>query len=618
MPYKYKRLPGSRTYADFTPEKLEECLEAVRSRRMTQREAETFYKISRATIKRKLKNQHSGKPGHPKVFTDEEELAFASHLNKLCEFGFPCNELDFRFVIKAYLGRQGRTVAMFKNNLPGRDWVKSFLDRHPNLSVRFAANIKRTRAAVDEKAITEYIQNVKKLVEDLPPENVYNYDETNMSDDPGRKKIICRRGTKYPERVMNTTKSSISVMFCGNAAGQSIPPYIIYKAENLWTTWTEGGPPGARYNRSKHGWIDLVIFEDWFTSHLLPILKKQEGRKVVIGDNLTSHLSINVIQLCEENNVHFVCLPPNSSHLTQPLDVAYFRPLKMKWKDVLDRWKQSDAGKRIGVLPKDQFPMLLRTVLEEIGPKMESNLQAGFKKAGLVPIDENQILSRLPNQDKSTTNADLSMIGDAFLQQLQEKRSEFVTPRTTKKKKLQVPPGQSVSVPVSDFCSINTNSSSNENNKYQEKNQKKKIHSKPSKTTIRKRKKTLEESTSEEDDTFSLRSGGESEISLYNSDEEPIGHLPMTFGKAKAQTLVSKDDLEIGNFVLVKWNEKEYPGVVLAIDAEGVKVDCMEPTLKAWRWPKNKDVLKYKFEDLVMKIQPPKLIKRGLFSLSGL
>lgn len=615
MPHKYKRLPGSRTYADFTPEKLEKCLEAVRSRRMTQREAEKFYKISRATIKRKLKNQHSGKPGHPRVFTDEEELAFASHLNKLCDFGFPCDELDFKFVIKAYLGRQGRTVALFKNNLPGRDWVKSFLHRHPSLSVRFAANIKRARAAVDERVISEYIQNVGKLLKDTPPENVYNYDETNMSDDPGRKKIICRRGTKYPERIMNTTKSSISVMFCGNAAGQSIPPYIIYKAENLWTTWTEGGPPGAKYNRSKHGWIDLLIFEDWFTNHLLPILKKQEGRKVVIGDNLTSHLSMNVIQLCDENNVHFVCLPPNSSHLTQPLDVAYFRPLKMKWKAVLDRWKQSDAGKRIGMLPKDQFPMLLRTVLEEIGPNLKSSLKAGFKKAGLVPIDENQIISRLPNQDKSKANADLSMIGDAFLQRLQEKRGEFVTPRTTKKKKLQVPPGQSVS--VSDFFS---SSVSVENSTRQEKGPKVKAPSKKTKNNIRKRQ-ILEDSTSEEDDVFSLRSGGDSDISLYNSDEEHIGQLPMCSLEVKSSSTpvpVMKDDLEIDNFVLVKWNEKEYPGIILAIEAEGVRVDCMEPTLKAWRWPKNKDVLLYKFEDVVKKIQPPKLIKRGLFSLTGL
>lgn len=271
MPSKYKRLPGSRKYKDFSTDRLQECLNAIRSGEMSQREAEAHFKISRSTIKRRLKSETPKSPGHPKVFTEEEERAFASHLDKICEYGFPVDELDFRFIVKSYLELHGRTVNVFKNNLPGRDWVKSFLIRHPQLSVRFASNIKRVRASIDQDILNEYMDNLSETIEGVPPENIYNYDETAMSDDPGRKKIICRRGCKYPERVINSTKSNISVMFCGNAAGASIPPYIIYKAEHLWTTWTENGPLGARYNRSKNGWIDLGIFEDWFTSHLLPI-----------------------------------------------------------------------------------------------------------------------------------------------------------------------------------------------------------------------------------------------------------------------------------------------------------------------------------------------------------
>nr|CAD7195993.1 unnamed protein product [Timema douglasi] len=63
-----------------------------------------------------------------------------------------------------------------------------------------------------------------------------------------------------------------------------------------------------------------------------------------------------------------------------------------------------------------------------------------------------------------------------------------------------------------------------------------KASSKTTKTTIRKRKQTLEDSTSEEDDAFSLRSGGDSDISLYNSDKEHIGHVSMTFCQTKAKS----------------------------------------------------------------------------------
>lgn len=158
--------------------------------------------ISRSTIKRRLKNSGIDvvkSPGHPTVFTKQEEVAFATHLMKVCDFGFPVDELDFRFLIKSYLNKLGKRIKCFKDNMPGRDWVKSFLKRQTDLSVKFANNIKRSRAAIDEKTITDYIDNFSMVTKDVPPENIYNYDETAMSDDPGRSKIICRRGCKYPE-----------------------------------------------------------------------------------------------------------------------------------------------------------------------------------------------------------------------------------------------------------------------------------------------------------------------------------------------------------------------------------------------------------------------------------
>lgn len=36
--------------------------------------------------------------------------------------------------------------------------------------------------------------------------------------------------------------------------------------------------------------------------------------------------------MCKENKIQFISLPPNTADKTQPLDVAYFRPIKMAWK----------------------------------------------------------------------------------------------------------------------------------------------------------------------------------------------------------------------------------------------------------------------------------------------
>jgi len=55
---------------------------------------------------------------------------------------------------------------------------------------------------------------------------------------------------------MNFTKSVTSVMFAPAADGTLLPPYIIYKSMHLYNKWTEGGPRGARYNRTPSGWMD--------------------------------------------------------------------------------------------------------------------------------------------------------------------------------------------------------------------------------------------------------------------------------------------------------------------------------------------------------------------------
>ena len=54
-----------------------------------------------------------------------------------------------------------------------------------------------------------------------------------MTDDPGSRKCIVKRGVKYPTNIMNTSKTSVSVMMAGNAVGELLPPYVDYKSVKL-------------------------------------------------------------------------------------------------------------------------------------------------------------------------------------------------------------------------------------------------------------------------------------------------------------------------------------------------------------------------------------------------
>jgi hypothetical protein len=139
-----------------------------------------------------------------------------------------------------------------------------FLARHPQLSVRKANPIKRSRAAVSHDEVNAFFEQFMKSAEGVQPGDMYNCDESNLSNNPGAVKAIFRRGVKYAEQVRDSSKTCITVMFCGSAAGVMLPPYVVYKSGNLYDNWCTGGPKNAVYMNSQSGWFDGYIYTDWF------------------------------------------------------------------------------------------------------------------------------------------------------------------------------------------------------------------------------------------------------------------------------------------------------------------------------------------------------------------
>ncbi|KAG5865800.1 hypothetical protein JTB14_008026 [Gonioctena quinquepunctata] len=142
-------------------------------------------------------------------------------------------------------------------------------------------------------------------------------------------KVVCKRGSKSVERIIDSSKSSISVMMSISASGVMLPPYTLYKSVHLYPTWI-GGIQGAMYNRTKSGWFDGPTFEDWFEKLLYHTLGLLMNKKL-IGDNLSSHVSIRVLEYCRQYDNEFVLFPPNATHLLKPLDIAFFAPMKKSW-----------------------------------------------------------------------------------------------------------------------------------------------------------------------------------------------------------------------------------------------------------------------------------------------
>ena len=133
-------------------------------------------------------------------------------------------------------------------------------------------------------------------------------------------------------------REHITVQWCGNANGDQIPPYVLYKAQHLYHIWTVC---------TSSGWMEKPNFYSWFVKGFLPQVRKlklippksateqiqtqsqpstladtsaidcSEGSKdtadnpgvILFFDGHYSHISLEVINVARENNILWLLYP---------------------------------------------------------------------------------------------------------------------------------------------------------------------------------------------------------------------------------------------------------------------------------------------------------------------
>ena len=86
------------------------------------------------------------------------------------------------------------------------------------------------------------------------------------------------------------------------------------------------------------------------------------------------HYQHETIKFAHGNGVVLTCLPPHTTHESQPIDASVFKPLKQNWHNACHRFVQRNPGK---IITKYDFSPLLHeawnntmipTVISDIYP----------------------------------------------------------------------------------------------------------------------------------------------------------------------------------------------------------------------------------------------------------
>ena len=162
-----------------------------------------------------------------------------------------------------------------------------------------------------------------------------------------------------------------------------------------------GEVPGTNYGLSTKGWIDFKMFDVWFNKHFLHYAPSARPL-LLLMDRHSSHYCPDTIKVAARQQVILFALPPNTIHISQPLDKGCLGPLKAAWKRVCH---EHLTGK---VITRFEFSRLFcRAWMQSM---TITNVMSGFRVTGVYPFNRQALLEPISTALSLTEETGLAHI----------------------------------------------------------------------------------------------------------------------------------------------------------------------------------------------------------------
>lgn len=235
--------------------------------------------------------------------------------------------------------------------------------------------------------------------------DIYNFDETGfmMGIISTATVVTSSDGRAKAKMIQPGNREWVTVVQGVNSRGWALPPFIIVAGKTHLTSWhrNSGFPPDWVISVTDNGWTTNEKGVDWirhFEKHTRP--KTVGAYRLLVLDGHESHHSDEFEEYCKDNNIITLCMPPHSSHILQPLDVGCFGPLKKAYGRQIEEMMRAHISH---ITKDDFFPAFYAAFLDAM---TESNIQGGFRGAGLVPFNPESVLSTLDLRLRTPTPID--------------------------------------------------------------------------------------------------------------------------------------------------------------------------------------------------------------------
>ncbi|XP_065684650.1 uncharacterized protein LOC136096925 [Hydra vulgaris] len=161
---------------------------------------------------------------------------------------------------------------------------------------------------------------------------------------------------------------------------------LIYPRIRLRPEFLDKAPIGSISGGSKNGWITTDLFEKWFDYFLQAVQPQSRNQPVLlILDGHSSHKkNLSVIIKARETNVIILSLLSHCTHKLQPLDVSFFKSLKIFYDQKVSTWLCHHPGRPVTELEVSELFGIANGKAATV-----QNCQSGFKKCRIYPFNRN-------------------------------------------------------------------------------------------------------------------------------------------------------------------------------------------------------------------------------------
>jgi len=367
---------------------MEHALIEVKSGRCTVRQAAKEFGVPKSSLGDRVSGRVTpgSRSGPAQLITSADEELLVEFSLYMSKHGFPLTKQQVVSFASSIYKRQHRRVAFSKL---GQTWWLNFRKRQEkNITIQPADNVVRGRTVcVRKEAVDQFFCLLSTLIDKHglrdKPHQIYNCNEAGFQ--LGRKRVILPKSASLGCKPAPGSRDHISVLACFSAAGEDIPPFIIYsKAYPGGVCYKTQGPPNALYGWSDLGCINSDLFKKWFLKHFL-VHAPKERPLLLIFDGHKSPVNLEVVESARREHIVLLCLPPHCSHILQPLDAGPFLVLKQRFASLTGDGGATDT--HFAVSKKEfsgVFKKAYQVAKEEDGVRI---VKEGFRKCGIYPLN---------------------------------------------------------------------------------------------------------------------------------------------------------------------------------------------------------------------------------------